>query len=422
MGTNDGQRRAADTRGTGRLVDVDRLLDELATMAGVVSLLDGRLVDELRRADPAEVRGALVGRLLDAVATAWERGWQPIDLDRYLARRAADLEPTLVRAVLAEDAGTYAGLGRRVAPAWMAQLAALHVVPAAAGELEAWFSGRAPADALPSAVDLLATLTRLFELPRLVDPPSAWVDDGREGRAPEDVPAPLLARIRALLAKAESTEFSAEAEAFTAKAQELMARHRVDRALLDDREPTERLADGVVGRRIAIDDPYATAKFHLLAGIAEVNGARTVWSKAIGMATVFGFPVEVDVIEELFTSLLVQATSAVQREGSKVDSWGRSRTKAFRRSFLLAFGDRIAHRLSEAVAGVVDEASSDAGTDLLPVLAARAEAVAAKVDELFPRLRSMSASISDAEGVFAGRLAADRADLSAGPRLDRHPA
>ncbi len=47
-----------------------------------------------------------------------------------------------------------------------------------------------------------------------------------------------LTTIRNLLAKAEATTFPAEAEAFTAKATELMARHRIDEALVwarDDR-------------------------------------------------------------------------------------------------------------------------------------------------------------------------------------------
>jgi hypothetical protein len=232
-----------------------------------------------------------------------------------------------------------------------------------------------------------------------------------------DLPAGLLAKIRALLAKAESTTFDAEAEAYTAKAQELMARHRIDRALLADAAPVD---DGdVVARRIGIDDPYASAKYLLLAGLAQVNGARAVWSKALGSATVFGFPVELDIIEELFTSLLVQATAAMQREGSKEDAYGRNRTKAFRRSFLLAYGDRIAERLRHSVEDTVTTVAAETGTDLVPLLAARDDAVAARVDDVFPRLRSMSASISDAEGVFAGRLAADRADLSAGPPIER---
>jgi len=232
------------------------------------------------------------------------------------------------------------------------------------------------------------------------------------------VPVDLLARIRALLAKAESSTFEAEAEAFTAKAQELMARHRIDRAVLAEDVPG-RLADGVEGRQITVDDPYATAKFHLLAGLADVNGARAVWSRGQSVATVFGFPVEVDIIEELFTSLLVQATAAMQREGSKQDAYGRNRTRAFRRSFLLAFADRVARRLQESVDRVVDEAETETGTDLVPLLAAREDAVDLKLKETFPKLGTMRTSVSDAEGLFAGRLAADRADLSAGPRLHR---
>ena len=231
-------------------------------------------------------------------------------------------------------------------------------------------------------------------------------------------PQPLAEKIAALLDKAASTPYEAEAEAFVAKAQELMARHRIDRAVLADQAPG-RLADGVEGRRIVVEDPYATAKFHLLAGLAEVNGARAVWSRGQSVATVFGFPVEVDIIEELFTSLLVQATAAMQREGSKQDADGRNRTRAFRRSFLLAFADGVARRLQASVDRVVDEAEAAAGTALVPLLAARAEAVDLKLRETFPKLGTMRTSVSDAEGLFASRLAADRADLSAGPRLHR---
>src|SRR5438045_2689314 len=47
----------------------------------------------------------------------------------------------------------------------------------------------------------------------------------------------MLAKVRALLAKAESTEFTDEADALTAKAQELMTRYSIDRALVDH-DPT----------------------------------------------------------------------------------------------------------------------------------------------------------------------------------------
>ena len=45
----------------------------------------------------------------------------------------------------------------------------------------------------------------------------------------------VLHKVRALLAKAEATPFDAEAEAFTSKAQELIARYRIDDALLSAR-------------------------------------------------------------------------------------------------------------------------------------------------------------------------------------------
>ena len=121
----------------------------------------------------------------------------------------------------------------------------------------------------------------------------------------------------ALLAKAESTNFAAEAEAFTAKAQELMARHRIDRAVLD--QGAQNSTEGPVGRRIAVDDPYAEAKTLLLGGIADANGCRAVWSKDLGFTTVFGFPDELDWVEERFTSLLVQSVAALRREGPKQD-------------------------------------------------------------------------------------------------------
>jgi hypothetical protein len=86
----------------------------------------------------------------------------------------------------------------------------------------------------------------------------------------------LLAKVRALLAKAESTTFETEAEALTAKVQELMARHRIDRALLDagGHQPDEQ----PIGRRIGTENPYADAKAALLGKVARADGCKAVWS------------------------------------------------------------------------------------------------------------------------------------------------
>src|SRR5881227_1360522 len=92
----------------------------------------------------------------------------------------------------------------------------------------------------------------------------------RADGTPPALTAGLLQKVRALLAKAEATPFEAEAEAFTAKAQELMARYRIDRAVLEatGREPGAEPAR----RQVTVDDPYADAKALLLARIATANG------------------------------------------------------------------------------------------------------------------------------------------------------
>jgi hypothetical protein len=238
----------------------------------------------------------------------------------------------------------------------------------------------------------------------------------------------MLDRIRALLAKAESTEFAEEAEALSARAQELMAKYSIDHALLaarsgDREEPS--------GRRIPVDGPYEEPKCTLLNVIALVNRCRAVWSKDVGLMTVVGFPADLDAVELLFTSLLVQANTAMLRAGGKKDEFGRSRTRAFRQSFLVSYAIRIGERLEEATAHATAEAADElavverdsagavsSGTDLVPFLAARQQAVDDAVDELFGGnlKRGRAARVTDAEGWASGRAAADLAKLH-----DRQP-
>src|SRR5262249_11766348 len=134
--------------------------------------------------------------------------------------------------------------------------------------------------------------------------------DGRPTGSPfADTADPrILDKVRALLAKAESTGFAEEAEALTAKAQQLMARHSIDEALLAAREGAR---DEPAGCRVGIDSPYELAKASLLDVVAGANRCRSVWAKSLGFATVIGFQPDLDAVELLYTSLLVQATSAM---------------------------------------------------------------------------------------------------------------
>src|SRR5207244_494288 len=136
--------------------------------------------------------------------------------------------------------------------------------------------------------------SRLPDLPRASEPTSSSID------------TKALARVRALLAKAESTTFPDEAEALTEKAQKLMARHAIDRAMLADGHD-----DQPTSVRIDVDDPYASAKSLLLAAVATATRCQAVWSKELGFTTVFGFRSDLAAVELLYTSLLVQSTTAM---------------------------------------------------------------------------------------------------------------
>jgi len=383
------------------------ILATQAERSGDVQVV-GRALSVLASQPPAKVSSAVLARLESQLGALWEAGWQPVDIDRLVTHRLGGTEVRLVRWVIASQAATYENLGRRAAPAWMAQLERINARRdwSPSSSYLRQLDGEWP-EALGAAVRLMALLASLPRLPQLVDPPSRW----RAGRHvhPATLPPSVLSKVRALLAKAESTTFDAEAEAFTAKAQDLMTRHRIDRALLEASVPAA--ASPVTGRRIAVDDPYADAKAALLDQIARSNGCRAVWSKGLGFTTAFGHAEELEAVEELFTSLLVQATMALRREGSKHDHHGRSRTTRFRRSFLVAFATRIGDRLRNTVAATVAAAGDQTSTALVPLLAERDAAANRAAKSAFPEMRSLCPTATDGEGWHAGTLFGDAADI-----------
>ena len=90
----------------------------------------------------------------------------------------------------------------------------------------------------------------------------------------------------------------------------------------------------------------------------------------------------------------------------------RSTSRSFRRAFPLGCAGRIGERLTSARERATAAAAAEQGVDLLPVLRSRQEAVDDASTELFPRVRSIrSRSSMDAGGYWAGRAAADSADV-----------
>jgi hypothetical protein len=206
-----------------------------------------------------------------------------------------------------------------------------------------------------------------------------------------------------LLAKAESTDFDDEAEALSAKAQELMSRYALDRALIDHQHGVRQQA---TLRRIWLDNPYVTAKAMLVDAVANANRCRTVLAGEWGYATVVGDQVDLQLVELLATSLLLQASRAMLSTGSQLSRSGVSRTRSYRQSFLVAYADRIGERLRST--NEASQSASDAGK-LLPVLSARSRVVDDLLEQRFPNLVSKQVSVSNSAGWGAGRAAADLA-------------
>jgi hypothetical protein len=360
--------------------------------------------------------------------SCWEDGWQPADLARVVRRELSARHVRFATDIIAAESRRYAAAG--MDPRWSAQLSELAATVwwDDDGSYLSAFGDREGIDRVAVATCALELLRLLSLLPPIAPagpPPGSGHRNGSGHRARQPTPgtsseARTLDRIRALLAKAESTEYAEEAEALTAKAQELMARYSISEALLaaDIGNPDE-----PVTRRIGIDNPYEAPKALLLDAVANANRCRTVWSRDFGFSTVVGFEPDLDAVELLFTSLLVQATTAMNRAGTRRDAYGRSRTRAFRQSFLVAYAHRIRERLTAATAQATADAAAGTAPDgtapgsraadprLLPVLAAREDAVNDTTERLFPELTRRSLTSNDREGWAYGTAAADRAQL-----------
>ncbi|MBM7168418.1 DUF2786 domain-containing protein [Streptomyces sp. G44] len=363
-----------------------------------------------RLAAAPEADAELRRRGEEYLCRAWRNGWQPADVIR-LARR--DLEEPHVRlaaALIHAETRGYAHLP----PRWADQLADL------ARDLGPGSEAARPRDRFSYATTHLQLYRLLLRLPPIepVGPPP-----GASMPGPVEGEPRALTRIRALLAKAEATGFPQEAEALTAKAQELMARHSLDEALLAARTHAKDVPGAC---RVGVDAPYETAKAILLDSVAAANHCRAVWNEAFGFSTVVGFEADLEAVELLYTSLLVQGTAAMTKAEAGQRAAGRKRTKAFRQTFLLAYAHRIGARLARAGEHAVTEAAQAAeaaggsAASLLPVLAARDVAVTDRAERMFPRTTTTRVrGATDGEGWTHGTAAADRAHVT--PR-DRGPA
>lgn len=233
---------------------------------------------------------------------------------------------------------------------------------------------------------------------------------------------PMLAKVRKLLAKAaDPATTPAEAEAYTAKAAALAAAYGIDQALLATIDPA---ADPLGDRVVPLDAPYATDKGDLLSVIAHELRCRAVrridrgpGHKEITLH-LFGHASDLDRVEVLFTSLLLQAT----RDLTRTPVPRGQHAAAFRRSWLAGFTLAIRDRLADAERKAAAESAprfAAAGSSTALVLASRTELVESAMHDAYPHLRTARPRVLSGGGGRHGWEAGQRADLGEHSRLAR---
>jgi uncharacterized protein DUF2786 len=233
----------------------------------------------------------------------------------------------------------------------------------------------------------------------------------------------VLERVRKLLNKAEDPGCTPEeAAALNDKAAELIAKYGVDRALLAAARPE---SDVVGDRMISVLAPYALDKSGLLSTVAAALRCRSVRQKVYrggGYAYtmhLFGFDSDLERVELLYTSLLVQASYGLA--AARVPP--HDSPAAFRRSWLVGFTQAVGHRLREAEERAQAQARGpdSVGPSVALVLADRRVVVDRKVEETYPNLVRSAPRHLMGTGRAGGYAAGRRADLG-GATLGRRTA
>lgn len=215
----------------------------------------------------------------------------------------------------------------------------------------------------------------------------------------------LFDRIRALLAKAESTKNEHEAEAFFEKAQDMMRKHAIDELALQAAGDVKAERIVILKHPIAVRDEIKLAKQYLLNGICGANRCRLLTGGAY--VTVVGYESDAEFCLLLWQSALLQFAAARGPAWRAYQAAGGTLSR-FRwvNGFATGFAARCVERLTTATQEAV------AGTAL--ELYDRGKDADAFIAENFKTKVVATRKHYDVEAGEQGRAAGDRADLSGG--------
>ena len=202
----------------------------------------------------------------------------------------------------------------------------------------------------------------------------------------------ILDKVRAMLAKAEGERElgnEAYADECTAIAMRWMAKHGIDEKLAKARahashKPTDKV--------FTVQAPYASTKNRLLSLVAKALHCQPLLLQTRGATErvhVFGFESDLEMVEMLYTSLLLQMSGALARHHIAPYITGR-RLMAERRSFMIGFMGGVKPRLDAAYALAEAEADDAGTTGKELVLASRDLAVKTALSTAYPNTRTVS--------------------------------
>lgn len=237
----------------------------------------------------------------------------------------------------------------------------------------------------------------------------------------------LLDKVRALLAKAESTEHPAEAEAFLAGAQRLIAAHAIEQGELAEADRGE-----IISAKWWIPEPYSNAKARIASRMMHAVGFYGYWSGAVLVEYdrdddghlvrdengrlvgrrrgrwlhVFGTAETLEVAEAMFTSLLLQCANQV----AEIRGYDSGHTRTMRDQFIAGFAIGVGTQLERA--NRIHE--EETGTSVALVLLDEYERAKAGNDD---GVQSAAQKAASAAGYSAGLTAdVNRPRVSGGRR------
>lgn len=233
-----------------------------------------------------------------------------------------------------------------------------------------------------------------------------------------------LERVRKLLAKAEDPAVTAEeAELYNTKAAELIARHGIDDAVL---AAAGHSSDEITVLKLPIENPYSRDKASLLTSIAYPLRCRTLLHRAgqsVESVTVFGFSSDLGRVELLFTSLLLQASTQLNRVRPEQRVFHES-LAAYRRTWLNGFSRAVHERLQRAEAKAARDhrpaAPGQPSAEL--VIHDRTTVVQQAFDREYGDLRTASPRRLSGTGYREGHRAGTRATLDPAALSRQRPA